>query len=169
MILVLGMSAILGNIYDRSITIVFGTVFFSTFWRLWKLDFWQKNFSKSYIYVFFLSGKQQNWFQKKFRNLGVVGHRKLPNQSLSNVFNLLLIGLPYTLSFEWPGFELKYLVTVTQKGQPPKFRASVRNYSISQAKSKCNTLFRHAGSNWVIIMELKRKVECSWECTFWAS
>ena len=96
--------------------------------------------------------------------------RKLPDHSLSNAFNLLLIGLPYTLSFEWPDFELKYLVTVTQKGQPPKFRASVWNYSISQTNSKCNSLFRHAGSNWVIIiMELKRKVEYCWECTFWAS
>ena len=27
----------LDNIYDRSIAIVFGTVFFGTFWRLWKL------------------------------------------------------------------------------------------------------------------------------------
>ena len=38
------MSEILGNIYDRSVAIVFGTVvsgtvFFSTFWRLWKLAF----------------------------------------------------------------------------------------------------------------------------------
>ena len=38
------MSEILGNIYDRSVaivfgTVVFGTVFFSTFWRLWKLAF----------------------------------------------------------------------------------------------------------------------------------
>ena len=38
------MSEILGNIYGRSVaivfgTVVFGTVFFSTFWRLWKLAF----------------------------------------------------------------------------------------------------------------------------------
>ena len=38
------MSEVLGNIYDRSVavvfgTVVFGTVFFSTFWRLWKLAF----------------------------------------------------------------------------------------------------------------------------------
>ena len=38
------MSEVLGNIYDRSVavvfgTVVFGTVFFSTFWRLWKLVF----------------------------------------------------------------------------------------------------------------------------------
>ena len=33
------MSEILGNIYDRSVAIVFGTVFFSTFWKLSKLVF----------------------------------------------------------------------------------------------------------------------------------
>ena len=43
------MSEILGNIYDRSVaivfgTVVFGTVFFSTFWRLWKTCFLTKSF-----------------------------------------------------------------------------------------------------------------------------
>ena len=38
------MFEVLGNIYDRSVAIVFGTVvigtvFFSTLWRLWKLVF----------------------------------------------------------------------------------------------------------------------------------
>ena len=33
------MSEILGNIYEKSIAIVLGTVFFGTFRRLWKLDF----------------------------------------------------------------------------------------------------------------------------------
>ena len=33
------MSEILGNSYDRYIAIVFRTVFFITFWRLWKLVF----------------------------------------------------------------------------------------------------------------------------------
>ena len=38
------MSEFLGNIYDRSVAIVFETVYFSTFWRLWKLFFSQKTF-----------------------------------------------------------------------------------------------------------------------------
>ena len=42
-----------------------------------------------------------------------------------SVFNLLSIGLRYTISFEWSAFGLKYLVTVMLKGQPPKFKASV--------------------------------------------
>ena len=33
------MSEILGNIYEKSITTLLGTVFFGTFKRLWKLDF----------------------------------------------------------------------------------------------------------------------------------
>ena len=55
----------------------------------------------------------------------MVDRRKLPDPSLSNVFNLVSIYLPYNLSFEWPDFGLKYLVTVTPKGQPPIFKASV--------------------------------------------
>ena len=30
------MSEFMGSIYERFIDIVFGTVFFSSFWRLWK-------------------------------------------------------------------------------------------------------------------------------------
>ena len=41
------MSEILGNVYDRSIAIVFRAVFFGTFRRLWKIE-------KSNIYVFLL-------------------------------------------------------------------------------------------------------------------
>ena len=40
-----------GNIYHRSIAILFETVFFSSFWRLWKLIFWPKLF-QNLIFVF---------------------------------------------------------------------------------------------------------------------
>ena len=66
------------------------------------------------------------------------------------------------LSFEWLDFGLKYLVTVMPKSQPTEFKASILNFPISETFSKCSSLFRHADSNWVIIMELKRKVEYSW-------
>ena len=45
------MSKILGNIYDRSIAIVFGTVLFNSFWRLWKFIFWQNMF-QNLIFMF---------------------------------------------------------------------------------------------------------------------
>ena len=45
------MFEILGNIYDRSIAIVFGTVFFGTFWRLWKLVFDEKIF-QNLVFMF---------------------------------------------------------------------------------------------------------------------
>ena len=38
----------------------FGTVFFSTFWRYVETCILKESFSKSYIYVFFLSKKQHN-------------------------------------------------------------------------------------------------------------
>ena len=43
----------LGNIYHRSIAILFGTVIFSSFWRLWKY-FLTKTFSKPYICFLFI-------------------------------------------------------------------------------------------------------------------
>ena len=46
----------------------------------------------------------------------MVSHRKLPDPSLDNAFNLLSIGFRYTLSFEWSDLGLKYLVTVILKG-----------------------------------------------------
>ena len=99
----------------------------------------------------------------------MVSRRKLSDTSLGNVFNLLSIGLRYTLWFEWPNFGLKYLVTVMLKGHPPKFKASIWHFLTSETGRKCNSVFRHADSNWVIIMELKRKIEYSWAFTFWAS
>ena len=48
------MFEILGNIYDRSIAIVFGTVFFGTFWRLWKLVFDEKFFKILYLCFLFI-------------------------------------------------------------------------------------------------------------------
>ena len=98
----------------------------------------------------------------------MVSRRKLPKPSLSNVFNLLSIGLRYTLLFEWSDFSLKYLFTVMLKGQLPKFKARVWFFPISEIGSRCNSIFRHADSSWVIIMELERKMECSWARTFWA-
>ena len=98
----------------------------------------------------------------------MVSRRKLPEPSLSKVFNLLSIGLRYTLLFEWSDFSLKYLFTVMLKGQLPKFKARVWIFPISEIGSRCNSVFRHADSSWVIIMELERKMECSWARTFWA-
>ena len=95
-------------------------------------------------------------------NSDVVARRRLPNPSLSNIFNVLLIGLRFTLSFEWPYFRLKCLGTVMSKGQAPKFKTSIWNFPNSETGSKCNSVFRPDDSTSVIIMELKRKVESSW-------
>ena len=47
-----------------------------------------KNCSKSsYICAFILSKKQHNWFYKNLHNSGMVSRRKLPDPSLSCIFN----------------------------------------------------------------------------------
>ena len=58
------MSGIWGNIYDRSIDIAFGTVFVSTFLRLWKIVFLQKSF-QNLIYMFSLYPKNSRTGSRK--------------------------------------------------------------------------------------------------------
>ena len=106
------MSEILDNIYiDRFLYLAFvkyillqiyshciGNCTFWYFLAIVETCFLKKIFSKySYIYVGFYP-KTIN-----FHNSGIVG-------------NVLSIGLQYTLSFKWPDFGLKYLVTITPKG-----------------------------------------------------
>ena len=62
-----------------------------------------------YICVFILSKKQLNWFHKNLYNSGMVGRRKLPDPSLSRIFNALSISVQYTLSFQWTNSDLKCL------------------------------------------------------------
>ena len=114
------MSEILGNICDRSIAIVLEIV---------ETYFLRKMF-QNLMFMFYFYPKSSR-----------TGSRKLPDPSLSKVFNLPSIGFRYILSFEWPDFGLKYLVTSQApklKSQPPKFKASVRNFPISETGSKCN-------------------------------
>ena len=66
--------------------------------------------TSSYICVFIFSKKRRNWFHKNLHNSGMVGRRKLPDPSLNRIFNALLIGVQYTLSFQWTNFGLKCLL-----------------------------------------------------------
>ena len=86
-----------------------------------------------------------------FNNSEIVGRRTLPDLWMSNIFNVLSI-----ISFKRPDFGLKCLVTITPKVQSLKFKANVW---IKLAN--CSSLFELIDSNWVIIMEQKRKTECS--------
>ena len=60
-----------------------------------------------------------------FNNSEIVGRRKLPDPSMNNIFNVLSIGIQYTLSFKRPDFGLKCLFTNTQNVQSLKFKANV--------------------------------------------
>ena len=95
----------------------------------------------------------------------MVSCRKLRGCSLNRIFNALSIGLQYTLSFEWPGFGLKWLVTVRPKGQSPTVKASLCNIFNSEIDSNCISILSPAENNGVTI-ELKIKVSYSWACTF---
>ena len=147
------MSEILGNIYDWSLAIVklYFLVVIGDRGNFLVVVFLTKKFSKSYICFLFIQKTAELVLKTSITQ--VAGLTKLPNNSLSNAFNLLLTDLWYTLSFKWPDSGLKYLVL---KGQSPKFKASVCNFTISERVSKCNPLFRHADSNWVTIMTKKR-------------
>ena len=64
--------------------------------------------------VFILSKKQRNWFHENFHNSGMVGLRKLPDLSLNRIFNALLVGVQYTLLFQWTNSGLKCLFEVNK-------------------------------------------------------
>ena len=116
LLLVAFVKYILSQIYSH----FFRTVLFETFWRRGNLYFLREIFSKScYIYVFFCPETNN------FNNSEVVGRRKLPDSSMDHNFNVLSIGLQYTLSFKRPNFGLKCLVTITPKAQSLKFKANV--------------------------------------------
>ena len=97
-----------------------------------------------------------------FCNSELVGHRMLPYSLINNIFDVLSIRQQYTLSFKWPNFRLKCLVTITPKGQSLKFKASVGNFPISEKSKNFNSLFKLVDNNSVIIIEQRQK-EYSWK------
>ena len=54
------------------------------------------------------------FYQKtsNFRNSGLVGRKKMRDSLMNNINGVLSIDLQDTLSFKWPNFDLKYLVTI---------------------------------------------------------
>ena len=109
------------------------------------------------ICVFFFYPRTSN-----FCNSELVGHRMVPYSLINNIFDVLSIRQQYTLSFKWPNFRLKCLVTITPKGQSLKFKASVGNFPISVKGRNFNSLFKLVDNNSVIIIEQRQK-EYSWK------
>ena len=81
--------------------------------------YWGKYFQSLLVFTFLFYPEINN-----FSNSENVGRRKLPDPSMNNIFNVLSIGLQYTLSFKRPDFGLKCLVTITPKVQSLKFKAN---------------------------------------------
>ena len=135
-----------------------------TFWYFMEIVETFVFLKKIFLHLCFFCPKTSN-----FHNPGMIGCRKLCDSSTNNIFNVLSIGLQYTLSFKWTDFGLKCLVTITSNGQSLKFKASVWNIPNSETGQNCNSLFKLVDSYWVVITAQKRKMEYSWACTFWAS
>ena len=144
------MPEILGNIYtDRFLLVAFVKYTLSQIYRhcIWKCTFWyfleivetcfsKKVFQSPPIFMFFYS-KTSN-----FHNSKMVSFRKLSDPSVNNNFNVLWIGLQYTLSFKLPYFGLECLVTIMPKVQSLKFKDSIWNFPICKTGRNCNLLFR---------------------------
>ena len=98
----------------------------------------EKNIFKVFLYLYlFFYPKTSN-----FHNSGMIGCRKLSDPSMNNIVHVISIGLKYTISFKWPDFCLKYLVTITPKGRSLKFKANVWNIHVSETGRSCNSLFK---------------------------
>ena len=113
----------------------------------------------SELYILILSGDCENLFFKEnvFKVFLHVFEVSLTQFCLvvlmNNLFDVLSISLQYFLSFNWPKFGLKCLVTITLKGQNLKFKASVWNFPISGKGRNCNSIFMLVDNNSIIIME----------------
>ena len=189
------MSEILGNIcIDRFLLLVFVKYFIVCFITVLQplyselyflilcrdfetFVFWRKYFQSLLIFMFFIVYcfivfyyvylcLNYNITLITLITYNIIGRRKLSDPSMNYICNVLSIGLQNTLSFKWPNFGLECLVTITPEGQPLKFNASVLNFPISETGRFCNSLSKVFNSNWVIIIEQKRKMEYSWACTF---
>ena len=152
---------LLNTFYHRYTAIVIRIVLFDTFWRSWKVLFLEENIFKVLLYLcFFIIQKPVTSITQK----KLVVESCPTTQWTYIVFNFLSIGLQYTLLFKRRDFGLKCLVTITPKVQSLKFKANVW-----MKQANCRSLFELIEGNSVIIMEQKRKIECSWVCTFWTT
>ena len=109
-------SLILDNIYiDRFLLVAFVKYILSqiyshciqnsTFWYFLEVV---ETFAFIFIFLFYL--KTDN-----FNNSEIADCRKLPNPSMNKIFNVLSIGLQYSLSYKWSDFGLKCLVAIMPK------------------------------------------------------
>ena len=69
---------------------------------------------------------------EKLHNSGMVHRRKPPDPSLNRNSNALSIGVQYTLSYQWPKFDLKCLIWAFCKKPHLKssFRSNVTSISL---------------------------------------
>ena len=106
------MSGIFNNIYiDKFLIAAFvkyilsqicSHVLLDTFWRLWKLLFFEENIFKIISHLFIFYPRTSN-----FHNSRMVGRGKLPDLSMSNIFSVLSIVFIYMTSF-WPEVQSCY-------------------------------------------------------------
>ena len=135
---------------------------FCTLWRLWKLVFWQKTFQDLISIFSFYPKNSGTGFRKSSitQALLVVESCPTPHRVTLLIFRRLFYDLPC---------HLNGLILAWRTSLQLCLKGNVWNVPISETGSRCNSVFRHNDSNWVIIMELERKVEYSWTYTFWAS
>ena len=72
------------------------------------------------MFMFLFNPKTNN-----FNNSKIFGRRKLLDDSINNIFDVLSVGLIYTLSFKQSDFGLKCLVRITPKVLSLRFKANV--------------------------------------------
>ena len=116
--------------------------------------------------MFSFDPKSSRTGSKNFHNSRVVGHKKLPDSSLSKFFNFVTISLRLSsylndVIFAWN--------TSLQLCQKVSYQNSRLVYEIFQFLKQAVFATWHGDSNLFITMGLKRKIEYSWKCTFWTS
>ena len=127
---------VLGSIYiDRFQRVAFVKYILSQIYNhcIQNCKFWLYGDCRNFCFLKKILPKSYVFFCPKtshFHNPSMIGFRKLCDSSMNNIFNVLSIGLQYTLSFKWTDVGLKCLIIITSKGQSLNSRQVYEKFPI---------------------------------------
>ena len=137
---------------------MFGTVFFGTFWRLCKLVFRQKNFQNVFIIYFFIQKTSDSCCRKTSITQVWLFVESCPTTHW--VMFVTFIDWFMIYRFIWLIWFWHELPSYNFVKRPAsKIQGWYLKCSLFKNRHYVLFILRPADSNWLIIVELKRKVE----------
>ena len=138
----------MSNIYDRSIGIVFGILFFGSFWNWWKLIIWSK-FMFSFYPKSSRTGSRKSSITQEWL---IIERYQISRWVTLSIFFWLV----YDISSHLNDLILTWN-TLLQLYQNVSHQNSRLLYEIFQFVKQAVIVIWHADSNFLFIMELKKR------------